>query len=660
MTKSVTGPWMGRILHVDLTTGAIETVSSWPYVEDYMGGRGFAARLAWDRIPPGMRPFDAEAPLFFMPGALVGTPAPSSGRLTVCGLSPQAHPHEWYTRASLGGHWGATLKYAGYDGLFVTGEASEPVYLAIDGSGGDGPEVEIRPARHLWGKGLVETQLSMRDELGAAWRVLAIGPAGENRCRYAIIATGTESAAGQGGFGAVMGSKQLKAIAIRSDGGQPRGVTIAQPREMLRRSRLVMRRIQQRYPEQTTGDQATPIPRGQRPSPCTYQCPRSCGTFVHDAPGAVHPERRYSGQVFCCSPRFAGGEWLGAELDADAAFEISQVSNDLGINHWELTFGLVPWILRCQQRGELLSLDGERFDFSSASFWLGFLERIARREGWGDLLAEGTPRVAETLGIGQDLVSEFYPAWGQASHWDGHGSFGIPYYPYWLVTSLQWALDTRDPLGGGHGYTTNIYGLMNQINPDAGDDAFWRRLATVGQALYGSALAIDPRSDYEDKEIPAVRHQDLNALKDSLGICDNIFPLWTDPGVDDYLVSVDGVGGPSLEHYMFEPVSDLGLSREDFYRIGTRVFTLERLLGIRNWGRSRGADESVISYLQHPEGTANPYLAHTVDLDLDRFRALLDRVYDLRGWDAATGQPTSETVRDLGLHDLVSGNRRSS
>ncbi|MBM3190994.1 MAG: hypothetical protein FJZ90_20030, partial [Chloroflexi bacterium] len=313
-TSSPAAPWTGRILCVDLTSGTSEVRSSLPYLEEFLGGRGLAARLAWEMIPPGVGAFDEGNVLFFTPGALVGTPAPSSGRMTICGLSPQAYPHEWYTRASLGGHWGAMLKYAGYDGLVVTGRSPRPVTLVLDDK-----RVELRDASGLWGRGLVETQIALRQELGEEWRVLAIGPAGENRCRYAIVATGTESAAGQGGFGAVMGDKRLKAIAVRGHGGVP----VAQPAEALRRARQVARRAQARYDGAPGGRRGPAEHPGQsRPAPCTYACPRSCGSYYQDVPGVVHPERTYSGQVFCCAPLFRGGAWVGADLGAAAGFEL--------------------------------------------------------------------------------------------------------------------------------------------------------------------------------------------------------------------------------------------------------------------------------------------------------------------------------------------------
>jgi len=416
---------------------------------------------------------------------------------------------------------------------------------------------------------------------------------------------------------------------------------------MLRRSRRVAETALARYGRGMLRSDERSEAYGQRPAPCTYLCPRACGSFYQRVPGVLHPERTYSGQMFCCSPRLVGGEWLGVQFAPEVGFELAQISNDLGINHWELTFGLGPWLLACQARGELRTLDGAALNLREPAFWAEMMTRIAQRRGWGDLLAEGAPRVAEVLGVGQDLIGDYYPAYGQASHWDGHGSFPSPYFPYWLVPSLQWALDSRDPIGGGHGYTTNIFGLARTVDPwDADAQA---RLRQVGERLYGNAAAVDPWGGYEGKAWPAVRHQDRGALKDSLGVCDNIFPMLTDPQRDDYLVSVDGVEGWRLEHYLFEAACDWDLSAGELDRAGERIFTAERVLAIRNWGRDRATDETIIPYLQRPEGSVSPYLKTRVVLDVARFRALLSACYALRGWDPGTGRPSEATLRVLGL-----------
>ena len=634
--------WAGKILRVDLSSGKIKTEDTLRWGTDYFAGRGLAARIAWDELPPGIGAFDPENPLMFMPGVLVGTPAPSSGRTSICSVSPQAYPQEWFTRANVGGHWGTELKYAGYDGLIVTGQADKPVYLWIEDD-----RVELRDAAHLWGKGIMAAQKNLLDELGHDVRIMTIGQAGENRCRIAIIATETESAAGQGGFGAVMGAKRLKAVAVRGHGA----IRVAHPEELLKQCNVVRNALKARRPgRRLASEEARKY--GQKYYACTQHCAVPCVTLYDNVPGVVHKDRTYRGQLHCCAPGFrrAGAYW---DIGFEAGFEVAQLANDYGLNHWEFRFGIGPWIYMCQQRGELLELDGDRLDLNDPTFWAMLMEKMAFREGWGDIFAEGGQRIPDRLGVGQDLIGQFYPAWGQASHWDGHGSFGGPAFPYWLVTGLQWAMDTRDPLGGGHGHTSNFARMARAIPLD--DKVTWEKVRQLSERVYGSRAAADPWSGYEGKAHAASLHCDMNPLKDALGICDNIFPMIVDLDADDLMVRAEGIEGRTFEHYISEPALGLDLSPEAFYRTGTRIFTLERALQIRNWGRTRATDETIIPYLTYPEVNANPFTGERVAVDPEKFRGLMDDFYDLRDWDRATGWPTRAALEQLGMGEIADG-----
>ncbi|MDP6778986.1 MAG: aldehyde ferredoxin oxidoreductase N-terminal domain-containing protein, partial [Candidatus Latescibacteria bacterium] len=531
-------------------------------------------------------------------------------------------------------------KYAGYDGLIVTGQADRPIYLWIEDD-----RVEIRDASHLWGHGILETQRQLLEELGQNARILTIGQAGENLCRIAIIATETESAAGQGGFGAVMGSKRLKAIVVRGHGA----IRVADPGELLTRLEVIREGLKTKYGgRQLTGERVDRY--GLKYYACTQHCPVLCATFYGNVPGVVHKGRVHRGLFHCCAPGFPRAKpyW---DIGFEAGFEIAQLANDYGLNHWEFRFAIGPWIYLCQQRGELLELGGDRIDLNDPHFWALLLKKVAFREDWGDAFAEGGRRLPDILGIGKDLMDQFYPAWGQASHWDGHGSFAGPSYPYWLVTALQWAMDTRDPLGGGHGHTTNFARMAGSIPLD--DEAAWEKVRRLSERIYGSAAAADPWSGYEGKAHAASYHCDMNPLKDALGICDNMFPLIVDLKADDLMVRARGVEGRFFEHFFTEPALGLDLSREEFYQVGARIFTLERALQIRNWGRTRQIDETIVPYLARPEVNPNPFTEDREAADPDRFRILMDEYYDLRNWDRETGRPTRPELERLGLRGIA-------
>lgn len=211
------GGYVGKILFVDLTSGNISTLDTLNYA-DYIGGKGIGLRLQWEFGNPEVEDgFDPRSLLMFMTGPLSGTPAPTNGRTLLAFKQVAQYPKCWWSHSGFGGSWGPELKFAGFDGIVVTGASETPVYLWIH----DG-EVEIRDASKIWGKDTYATEDLIREELGndPGIMMMKIGPAGENMSRAACILTDVKHAAGQNG-GGVMGSKKLKAIAVRGTGGVP-------------------------------------------------------------------------------------------------------------------------------------------------------------------------------------------------------------------------------------------------------------------------------------------------------------------------------------------------------------------------------------------------------------------------------------------------------
>jgi aldehyde:ferredoxin oxidoreductase len=216
--------WMGKILEIDLTSKEVSTRGTSTYMPDYIGGRALASRIAWDEIPADIEAFDKENRIIISTGPLTGTLAPTSGRCIMSSLSPRTYPKVWYTHSTIGGWFGAELKYAGYDALIIKGKAESPVFIEIHDE-----DVQIADADNLWGMDARRTQLELKAKLGAKTQLLAIGPAGENLVRFATVQHAEENAAGHSGFGAVWGSKKLKAIAVRGT----KGVSVADPAALL-------------------------------------------------------------------------------------------------------------------------------------------------------------------------------------------------------------------------------------------------------------------------------------------------------------------------------------------------------------------------------------------------------------------------------------------
>ena len=651
MTARRVGGWVGKILRVDLGTGKTWTEPSVESGQKYMGARGIAARIAWDEIPPGTGAFDPDNRLVFGAGPLTGTSAPNSGRTTLCSLSPQS-TYEWFSYSSVGGDWGPTLKYAGYDAIVVQGESARPVYLWIDDD-----HVGLRDAKELWGKGIMATQEHLVGEHGPDVRILATGPAGENRCRISIVATGTGSAAGQGGFGAVMGAKRLKAVTVRGT----QGVPIANPDAFSDCTLNVAKEMHAPCgsPRRDELDAARVANFGERFTACTQQCALpNCGLgrCFQQVPGVLHPEKTYKGMMFCVSEIFGGAEgtFYDWKTGFQAGFELSQISHDLGLNHWELGIGLAPWLRKCRQDGLLKDLDGEPINLDSPHFWETLFRKTTHREGIGEALAEGGVRAAEILGIGEELIPEFYAAWGFAGHWDGHADRGnVIIFPYWLVTALQWAVCTRDPLSSGHGYAQNVMRWSSE-RADGGGGLDWETVADVGARFYGTREAVHPASGYKAKAYPAVVHGHRSVMKDSLTLDDQIFPrIYSYKTADHFARAEDGMPGPSFEYHMFRLATGMDIGEDEFEEMAERVFNLERALQVRNWDRSRAVDEQVIPYFEQVENWVNPFVGEEQSLDREKFVKLLDEYYTLRGWDRETGRPTKAKLAELGLSDVA-------
>jgi aldehyde:ferredoxin oxidoreductase len=642
-------------------------------VPDLIGGRGFAAAVLWNEYPEPVDPFDERAPLMVMPGALTGTIAPYSGRTCVCGFGPQCAPYLWFTRSNIGADWGARLKRAGYDGLVVTGASERPVQILIRDD-----EVQILPADELWGQDTIATQEMIQDRWGKQVRTLTIGPAGERLSRIATIHTGSTSVAGQGGFGAVMGAKKLKAISVLGTGKVPvadhdrlRALFKAVGAEM-RTSRGRPRNldaINERLQAEGGGR--------ARMSACTASCPAPCRLEFSNVPGC-HFDRKWTGALNCVSGRFRGGmdnvyDW---DVGMRGGFELNMHANRLGLNHWDLLVGMIPWLRACNREGLLDEINDRAFDLDSIGFWVHLLDAIANRRGMGDALAEGGWRGAQRLGLGVELMRRYYSGWGYAGHWDGHAAWVNPIvYPFWIVSALHWAMDTRDPASSTHGYIQGVmyWGPFRKAlygRSFLGDKAeiTWDHMRAIGERVYGRADALDPLSGYEGKELPGSFHGLRSVMKDCLPTDDQVFPLMWSYNTEDRFCRIqvndaadrgatdrgatnrsDTIDGPDVDAAILRAGTGLDWDTAEFERAAERVLNLERAIVVRHWGRTRAMDERVQPSFSYDENWANPELGTRQRLDPRLFATVMDDYYRLRGWDVERGWPTPERLAQLDL-----------
>ena len=654
----------------------VRSQESSSYFPEYLGGRGIAAKIAWDEYPKPVDPFSPQNPLMIFPGALGGTKSPYSGRTTVCAFSPQGYPYQWFTRSNIGGWIGGNIKRAGYDGIIITGKAEAPARIRVTDD-----EIAILPADGLWGVDIFDTLEELEKLDGDEYKSLVIGPAGERLSSIATIQTGTSSACGQGGFGAVMGSKNLKAVSVTGT----YEVKPARPEALRDLTRQIARTAK---PPKWFGmgikehkEAAAKEGGSARLRACTEGCVTPCQTEF-EMPGKVH-KRTWRGDWVCVatvipglnSPNLMGASKSGADnlvttafdyrIDQRTSFEINVLTNRYGLNQFDIIAGMVPWLVLCQKAGLISDINGVAIDWNSPEFWDTFLHAVAYREGIGDKLAEGTWRAARLLDLGKDIAERIYPGWAQSWHWDGHNLDNFP-FPFWISSTLQWLADTRDPFSTGHGsLACNAFtGRVARAESEEDRDRILSAARDWSRHIYGTESAADPYSGYEGKARVGYFHTIRPVIKDCVPVDDLTFPLLFNSATADYrsvLKDRDGndIDGKDVEYHLFRLGTGVEWSKEEFEQSAVRVYNLERALVVRHWGRDRSIDEMVLPYFEETETFQNPLLQERYGLDRAKFGPVLDEFYALHGWDPATGWPTRESLDRLGLtgvyDDMIAG-----
>lgn len=616
--------WAGKVLRVDLTNEIVNKVPTAAYrPEEFIGGVGLNAKIFWELGCPKVDAFNPSNPLIISVGPLTGIYGPFS-RGEVCSISPQCYPEELFTYSGFGGMFPAKMKYAGYDSIVILGKAEKPVYLSIHDE-----DVEIKDATDLWGVETFEAQKAlMNDEPEAS--ILVIGPAGENLSRIAVILNETKFAAGQGGFGAVMGSKNLKAIAVRGTGV----VAVAKPDKVLELTRTIIEenkkmnwlRLMFRTPY--TAPQETKeifAARYFKKHYGCYGCPLQCHS-IHYIPGIG-----LSG-VSCAN-------WLWAprfSIDPKEIWEANVLSQRLGINTFEV-IGL-PGLLALSLEAAILTRKEIEEDIGLPTpKWLGgtatnheFLTVLLHKIANGESpYAEGTPRFIEyfrkKLVSGEkliDLYKELYTAWGYAFHHVDN-----------LGSALHWATDTRDPVDSCHEYKNSAPEAMEHF----------------GLPRYDNYQIVDlGKTVYEGAERVTAWVQDNQCLKNSLPVCE----FWS--------MITSFYNPPELDLRVFESrllsaVTGLDMDVDKLAKAGERIWNLRRAIMVKRENRTRENDILNEPYFKKaitcPAGSATGLVNGPIDKA--KFEALKDRYYKLRGWDVTTGWPTRAKLEELGLKNVA-------
>ncbi len=624
--------YTGKMLRVDLSSGSTSDIATIDYADRFLGGRGIAAKLYWDEVSPDTKAFDPENRLLFVTGPLTGVAGLASSRLQVCGKSPATTP-EHFCYASVGGSWGPYLKFAGYDGIVVQGKSDKPVYLFLH----DGI-CEIRDASYLWGKGAIEVRGKLKGELGRATRVLATGTAGDNMVVFATLLADND-AVGAGGLGAVMGSKRLKAIAVSGS----RKVTVANPKRLRELTRYIR--------ELTRG--ATKKPRVPPANPkmkweVCWGCFGGCNRAIYKA------DNGQQGKFQCTASHFYESfvrKYYGESNDVQ--FFATKLCDDYGLDT-RVVAALIGWLSRCEQAGILTEKDtGIRMSqLGSLEFIEALVQKITLRDGFGDILAQGMLRAASLVGRGaaEQIITDFpYQAL-----WQSGGDARLV-----ITTSLFNMMEPRSATSFGHEIDDPVREWVSWLNNEEGAYVSSDVFLGIAQEFWGSKIAGD-FSTYEGKALAAKIIQDREYAKECLVLCDWFWPLQYTKYSENH------VGDSSIEHKLVSAVTGKELDENEFYRLGERVFNLQRAIRVREGYQFRKDDTLPERFFTVPLATTTRSPECTVPgkdgqaiskkgavLDREKFEKLKDEFYALRGWDVASGRQTMATLSKLGLEDIA-------
>ncbi len=620
----------GKILHVDLASGKqwVEEPGD-DFYRLLLGGRALVAYLLLRDMPPGIDPLAPDNLLIFAPGVLQGTNFPGAGRHGVGGKSPLTGA---LGSSEVGGWWGHQFKRAGYDALVVRGRSPSPVYLWIN----DGV-CEIRSAEHLWGQLTAPTQAAIRAELGdERIRVAQIGPAGENLVRYAAVMHDINRAAGRNGLGAVMGSKNLKAVAVRGS----KRVSMAD------RARVtaVSKWLGDNYRE-VMGWATAGIGRGTQDgllnSARVGNAPtRNFGVPVFEGAELLSGERNYEmylkGRDTCqgcpvrCKQVFQNQDedpyrnldpiYGGAEYEGMAAFGSScGVEDNLAVlkaNELSNAYGLdvisagmsIAFVMECFENGYLTAEDtgGLAYRWGDADLLVRSVELIARRQGFGDLMAEGVARMS--------------------------ARFGPETEPFNITVKGQ-ELPMHEPrlkVGMGVGYAVAPVGADHMMNLH--DTAYVREGGSLRRVNTAASPPVEPvpANVLNEDKLQIMRHELNFQHSQDCALSCHFYPY-------DYEQMAEVISGVTGEEYGIPEV----------LAVGARAQTLARMFNLRE-GLTAADDRLPKRVMTAFE--SGPL--EGIEITDEDFVWARRRFYELMGWDAETGEPTGACLRELKLDSL--------
>ncbi|APQ75395.1 aldehyde ferredoxin oxidoreductase [Clostridium botulinum] len=599
----------GKILRIDLTNRncTLEPLDE-EKAKKFIGARGLGVKTLLEEIDPKIDPLSIENKLVIVTGPITGAPMPTSGRYMVVTKAPLTGT---IAISNSGGKWGTELKNAGYDMIIVQGKSEVPVYVNIEDD-----KIEIKEAEHLWGKTSLETTEILCNENNERAKVLCIGPAGEKLSLMAAIMNDIDRAAGRGGVGAVMGSKNLKAIVVKGSGKvkvfneeEAKKVSLEKIK-ILREDPVAggglptygsavlvniinengvhpVRNFQKSYTEEADKISGETLTEDclVRKNPC-YRCPIACGRWVKLDDGTE-----------CGGPEYETLWSFGSDCDVydlNAINVANMLCNEYGLD--TISAGAtIAAAMELYEKGyikdEDIKEDGLSLKWGDAEAVVGWTKKMALREGFGDKMADGSYRLCESYGV-----------------------------PEFSMTVKKQELPAYDPRGiQGHGIT---YAVNNRGGCHI-------KGYMISPEILGYPEKLD-RFSLEGKAAYAKIFHDLTAVIDSLGLC--IFTTFG-LGVQDYVDMYNVVVGGKLH------------DAESIMEAGDRIWTLEKLFNLEA-GIDSSHDTLPKRLLKEPipEGPSKGCV--------HKLSELLPEYYAVRGWDK-NGIPTEDTLKKLGLEEYI-------
>lgn len=609
----------GKIINLDLTSGSVR-IETFPeeYYKQYIGGSGLAAKIFWERGRFDIEPLAPEAMLIFMNGPFAGLKISGASRNSVAGCSPLTR--HWGD-SSAGGTFAPELRYAGYDGLIITGKASKPSYLLIKDD-----TIQILDAAEYWGRGTGNVSAALKQKYGKDYRTLVIGPAAENLVKYGIILNDGHHATGRAGFGTIMGSKNLKAIVVKAS---KKDLEMANKANFETYRKDLNRRIVEALPATVLHEDGTaanltggvysgdvPVKNWQsnfweeaadalagstlseryliRRGHCAF-CGIACKRVIEvkEGPFAVPegPGPEYETMV-------AFGTLIGS-IDLAATCKAGRICNDLGIDTISAG-GTLAWAMEAFEKGDLTlaDTDGIPLKWGDLETVINVvLPKIARREGQlGNLLAEGSLAAAKKVGKGLEYT----------------------------VHSKGLEAPMHDPRGAGHGlaltYAMSPRGACHVADPMLLVEFGARFYPEIG---FDYITGDQPHSD-QNKPEAAVVSITFGALQNSACWC-----LFADAlTIEDWL-------------NLFNDVAGYGWDTDKMLKAGLRVFYLKRLVNYR-YGLT-AADDNLTPRMLEPARDGAP------EGLVMNFEGMRSRFYELVGFDPVKGIPTKEKLEEYGM-----------